>query len=308
MSDVAKQWLVVEGVSKTFHAAGGLMNRRGRPVAALREVGLTLGPGEKLGVVGESGSGKTTLGRIIVGLVTPDAGRVLLDGADVHRVTGEARRRVRRRVQMIFQDNAGALDPRLRIGAAIAEPLKVHGLGENDAARRALVAAWLEKVGLDRSLLNRRPHELSGGQRQRVGIARALIVSPDLLVADEPVASLDVSIQTQILRLLADLVRETRVALVFISHDLRVVRALTERVLVLYRGRPVEMGPTETVIARPRHPYTQSLIASIPALHPEVRRILMRDGSAPEAEAPDRFPSVGDWREVEPGHWIVAAD
>jgi ABC-type glutathione transport system ATPase component len=293
--------LVADNLTKFFARSGGAFARGGPRIAAVEDVSFTLARGEKLGVVGESGSGKTTLGRLALGLLRPDAGRALFDGVDVHRATGAAQRGLRRRMQMIFQDSAGAFDPRLRIGDAVAEPLRVHGIGANEAARRDIVAAWLQKVGLDADLARRRPHELSGGQRQRAGIARALAVGPDLLAADEPVASLDVSVQTQILRLLADLTAETGVALFFISHDLRVVRALTERVLVLWRGRPVEMGPTARVIARPLHAYTRALMAAIPTLDPAARRLLLAADAVPEPRE-----ARGVWREEEPGHWIAA--
>ncbi len=292
--------LVADCLTKFFARSGGAFARGGARGAAVDGVSFTLARGEKLGVVGESGSGKTTLGRLALGLLRPDGGRAAFDGVDVHGATGPAARELRRRMQMIFQDSAGAFDPRLRIGDAVAEPLRVHAIGADEKARRALALAWLAKVGLDAGVAARRPHELSGGQRQRAGIARALAVGPDLLAADEPVASLDVSVQTQILRLLADLAAETGVALFFISHDLRVVRALTQRVLVMWRGRPVELGPTEQVIARPLHPYTRALIAAIPALRPDDRRLLTTPTAVPEPGG-----ARGVWRELEPGRWVA---
>jgi len=264
--------LEVDNVSKRFAAPGGVFARKGAPVLAVDEVSFALDEGGKLGVVGESGCGKTTLGRLIVGLYQPDGGRVLIDGIDPQQVDAEQARACRRQAQMIWQDNAGALDPRLRVATSLTEPLVVQNKVGDKQQRADLAAMWLDKVGLDASLARRRPHELSGGQRQRVGIARALAPAPRLLIADEPVASLDVSVQTQILRLLADLVDETGVALMFISHDLRVVRALTDQVLVLYRGRAVEMGPTASVHGNPLHPYTKALMAAAPALHPNQRR------------------------------------
>ncbi len=310
--------LTVEHVSRRFPRAGGAF-AAGPDVLAVDDVSLTLAAAERLGVVGESGCGKSTLGRVIIGLYRPDGGRVLFDGADLSTATGVTRRDLCRRVQMIWQDTTGALDPRLRIGDSLTEPLVVHGLVRDRDDRERQAAAWLDKVGLDASLARRRPHELSGGQRQRVGIARALAVSPALLVADEPVASLDVSVQTQILRLLADLVTETRVALIFISHDIRVVRALTERVLVLYRGRAVELGPTAVVTHHPLHPYTQALIAAVPALHPDRRRPATTNAACeiepvaagcsfaprcPRAEAACTAERPV-WREAAPGHWLA---
>jgi len=311
--------LIVDKVTKCFNAGGGIFGRKAQRLIAVDEISLELAPGEKLGVVGESGSGKTTLGRLILGLYKPDSGRVLLNGIDVHRADGAGARAVHSAVQMIFQDNAGALDPRLRIQDAIAEPLAVQRMGTGRAERREIARRWLEKVGLDVSQARNRPHELSGGQRQRVGIARALAVNPKLLVADEPVASLDISVQTQILRLLSDLVNESGVALFFISHDLRIVRALTQRVLVMYKGRPVEMGPAATVTHTPLHPYTQSLIQAIPALHPDQRHILQAGTVSPETPAEiggcafaPRCPKADarcredkpQWREVTNNHWL----
>jgi oligopeptide/dipeptide ABC transporter ATP-binding protein len=312
--------LVVDRVSKSFPRPGGLF-ASGPDVRAVDEVSFALEAGARLGVVGESGCGKSTLGRIIIGLHRPDAGHVLIDGQDVHAATGAAAHELRRRVQMIWQDTAGALDPRLRVGDVLTEPLVVHGMVDGRAERERRAVEWLERVGLDASLVRRRPHELSGGQRQRIGIARALALGPALLVADEPVASLDVSVQTQILRLLADLVADTHVALLFISHDIRVVRALTERVLVLYRGRAVELGPTAAVTHQPLHPYTQALIAAVPALHPDARHVRppTAEGEPSDANAGCAFvarcgsaePGCSTehpaWREVRPGHWVACS-
>ena len=265
--------LQVRQVTKHFPRPGGMFASSGERIVAVDGVDFDLSPGDRLGVVGESGCGKTTLGRLIAGLYRPDSGQVRFDGQDVHQATGEKARELRRRIQMVWQDTAGALDPRLRVGQVITEPLMVHGLVDGKRERDRQAAFWLDRVGLDASLASQRPHELSGGQRQRVGLARALAPQPDLLIADEPVASLDVSVQTQILRLLADRVADSQTALLFISHDLRVVRALTRRVLVLFRGRPMELGPTDAVSRRPLHPYTQTLMAAIPALHPDRRHL-----------------------------------
>ena len=271
-------------LSKVFHT-GGLF-RRGRPVQAVRMVDAAVARGEALGVVGESGSGKSTLGRMMLGLMPATAGTVSFDGRPLARTAGPGWRALRRRMQIVFQDPYGSLDPRRRVGAQIADGLSIHRIV--DAGQRAdRVAALLARVGLDPSHAQRYPHEFSGGQRQRIGLARALASEPDFLVADEPVSALDVSIQAQIVQLLADLRRDLGLALLFISHDLPVVRHLCDRVLVMYLGRVMEEGPAAAVFAAPAHPYTRALISATPQLRPDRRttRILLA-GDPPSPSNP----------------------
>ena len=230
---------------------------------AVDGVDLDIARGETVGLVGESGCGKSTLGKALLGLAPVTAGAVRFDGVDLTALGARARAPFRRRMQMIFQDPFGSLNPRHTIGAILDAPLKVHGRGDR-AARRARVAALIAQVGLPPDAVARYPHEFSGGQRQRIGIARALALEPDLIVCDEPVSALDLSIQAQILNLLVDLKRDLGLAYLFISHDLGVVRYFADRVLVMYLGRIVESAPAATLWRRPMHPYTRALIAAVP--------------------------------------------
>ncbi len=232
-------------------------------VHAVNDVTLTLRRGERLGLVGESGSGKSTLGRTLLRLIQPTTGRVRVGGQDPFQLRGADLLAFRRRVQVVFQDNAASLDPRMTVGEAIREGLDIHRIG-TPAQRRARVEEMLDRVGLDPAYAQRYPHTLSGGQRQRVNIARALALDPQILVADEPVSALDVSIQAQILELLDRLHADLHLTLLFISHDLAVIRELCDRVAVMYQGRVVETGPTEQVFAAPTDDYTQLLLASVP--------------------------------------------
>ena len=254
----------------TRHFAGGGWLRQ-RPVQAVNDVSLAVARGETVGLVGESGSGKSTVGRLLLGLLAPTSGHVMFDGADMATVPPKALRHLRRRMQLVFQDPYGSLDPRRRVGAQIADGLRIHALAR-DAEVDLRVRALLEQVGLPAEHAGRYPHEFSGGQRQRVAIARALASGPDFLVADEPVSALDVSVQAQVLALLADLRRRLGLAMLFISHDLPVVRHLCDRVVVMYLGRIMEEGPVARVFAQPLHPYTQALLSAAPSLHPEHRR------------------------------------
>jgi ABC-type glutathione transport system ATPase component len=238
------------------------INPRGQRIDAVRGVSLAVHAGEVLGIVGESGCGKTTLGRTIMRLMPPTSGRILLDGEDFAAKSGAALKAARRNIQMVFQDPFGSLNPRHRIGTIIGEPLVVHGVGDVPAR----VAELLELVGLPPSAGARYPHEFSGGQRQRIAIARALALKPRLIIADEPVSALDVSIQSQIINLVADLKAQLGLAMIFISHDLSVIRHVSDRIAVMHQGRFVETGKTEDVFAAPQHAYTRTLLAAIPKL------------------------------------------
>ena len=249
--------LQVEGLTKTYG-----QGRSGK-VFALADVDFSLNKGETLGIVGESGSGKTTLGRTLLRLTEPSAGRVRVDGEDIAGLSLRALKPLRRRLQIIFQDPFGALNPRHTVGKVIGEPLAVHGVGSK-AERAAKVHDLLDAVGLEPDAVDRYPHEFSGGQRQRIAIARAIALEPDLVVADEPVSALDVSIQSQILNLIADLRRERGIAFLFISHDLSVVRHVSDRVAVMYFGRIVELAETDALFASPAHPYTVALLSAVP--------------------------------------------
>ncbi|WP_035804670.1 ABC transporter ATP-binding protein [Kitasatospora mediocidica] len=261
--------LSVRELRKEYPVANhGLLGRRER-LAALDGVSLDLHRGEALGVVGESGSGKTTLGRLLVRLLEPTAGRILFEGRDLAHASERELRPVRRELQMVFQDPLSSLNPRRTIGDAIADPLRVQDRA-GEAQARAAVGELLERVGLQPDWYGRYPHELSGGQRQRVGIARALALRPKVLVCDEPVSSLDVSTQAQVVRLLAELQREFGLTLVFVAHDLAVVRQVSDRIAVMRAGRVVELGDADDVYENPQHPYTRQLLAAVPVPDPVV--------------------------------------
>jgi peptide/nickel transport system ATP-binding protein len=262
--------LAVGGLEKTYHA-GGSFGRSGRTVRAVKSVDLAIRHGETLGLVGESGSGKSTLARCIVRLVDADRGSVVVgDDVDLMKLSRRQLRAHRRRIQMVFQDPYGSLDPRCTVGRLIAEGPIVHGVPEAEAVSRA--HALLELVGLERRAADRFPHEFSGGQRQRIGIARALALEPSILVADEPVSALDVSVQAQVLRLLADIRDRLDLTMLFITHDLRVAAQVCDTIAVMHDGEIVEYGPTSRIYAEPRHAYTQSLLAAVPGRqwHPPV--------------------------------------
>ncbi len=254
--------LTLEAVSRTYAMRRGLLGRAA-PVHAVEDVSLSVEPGRTLGVVGESGCGKSTTGRIALGLEVPDAGAVRFAGAAMPTPGGGEWRALRARMQLVPQDPLGALDRRLSVARQIAEPLVIHGIG-NATEQSGRVAALLEEVGLRPDQAARYPHALSGGQRQRVVLARALAARPELLVCDEPVSALDVSIQAQIVNLLVDLQAERQIAMLFISHDLRVVRQVSHEVAVMYLGRIVERGDPDAVFADPAHPYARALVAAIP--------------------------------------------
>ncbi len=278
--NTANTLLTIDHLVKTYKDGGGLF-RKPRIIHAVNDVSLRLDKGESLALVGESGSGKTTLGRCLLRLVEPTSGRITFDGTDVLALRGGTLRRFRRRMQIVFQDPSGSLNPRMRVGPAVREPLEVHAIAKGDAAKRA-VHTLFDEVGLDPGLYDRYPHELSGGQKQRVGLARALSVQPDFLVLDEPVSALDVSVQAQVLNLLESLRKTRGLTYLFIAHDLAVVRQIADRVAVMYLGRIVEQGPAEQVYGSPRHPYTEALLSAAPIPDPTVesRRITL-EGDLP---------------------------
>jgi len=263
----------VQGLVKHFPGERGWFGL-GRPRAVVRAVdgvSFAITRGQTLGLVGESGCGKSTTGRAILRLIEPDAGRVTIDGEDVLALGARGLRTLRRRMQIVFQDPYGSLNPRMTVRQTLAEPLAIHRIANGpDAERR--VAALLEEVGLDPGFGRSYPHELSGGQRQRVGIARALSVEPQFLVLDEPVSALDVSVQAQVLNLLADLQQRRRLTYLFIAHDLAVVKHIADQVAVMYLGRLVERAPAPALYAAPRHPYTISLLSAVPVPDPTAQR------------------------------------
>ena len=315
------QLLEVRHLKVHFPVKHGLLSRAKDYVRAVDDVSFAIAPGETVGLVGESGCGKTTLGRAILRLIDPTAGEVIFEGDDIARLNGAELRPRRRRFQMIFQDPYGSLNPRMTVEDIIGEALDIHRLAPNATARRERVQALLADVGLDPSHARRYPHEFSGGQRQRIGIARALAVQPKLIVCDEPVSALDVSVQAQIINLLQDLQREHSIAYLFVAHDLAVVEHISQRILVMYLGRIVESGDAKAVCRAPKHPYTQALLSAVPQIDPESKRqriVLSGDVPSPihppggcpfhprcpVAEARCRTEAPA-WRQLSPG-WHAA--
>jgi len=268
------------------YKATGFLARKAPPVRAVDGVSFSVGTGETLGLVGESGCGKSTVGRTILRLQDATAGSVSFEGRDFLALEPAALRETRRRLQIIFQDPYSSLNPRMTVGDAIAEGIQIHRLAPA-AEIPGRVARLLEEVGLDPGYAARYPHEFSGGQRQRIGIARALAVEPAFIVCDEPVSALDVSVQAQVLNLLADLQARRGISYLFIAHDLAVVRQIAHRVAVMYLGRIVETGPTEDVLARPAHPYTKALLSAVPVPDPDTQRLrIVLPGDPPSPSNP----------------------
>jgi oligopeptide/dipeptide ABC transporter ATP-binding protein len=263
--------LELEDVRKHFPVGGGWFGRGGAIVKAVDGVSLSLARGETLALVGESGCGKSTLGRMALRLIEPSAGRVMVSGAELTTLTPDALRKHRRMMQIVFQDPFASLNPRMSVFDILAEPIRLHGLAEGEALTRR-VHELLGLVGLSPAHAERFPHEFSGGQRQRIGVARALSTNPDLVVCDEPVSALDVSIQAQVVNLLQDLQARLGLAYLFIAHDLAVVKHIADRVAVMYLGKIVELAPKATLYATPRHPYTQALLAAAPRPDPTLPR------------------------------------
>jgi oligopeptide transport system ATP-binding protein len=314
--------LEVKNLKVHFPVKHGLFSRVKAQVKAVDDVSFAIKPGETLGLVGESGCGKTTLGRAIVKLVEPTSGSILFEGEDIAKLSGAELRKRRRKFQMIFQDPYGSLNPRMTVGQIIGEAIDIHKLAESTSARQKRIVELLRAVGLDPSHAQRYPHEFSGGQRQRIGIARALAVEPKLIVCDEPVSALDVSVQAQIINLLQDLQQKMGIAYLFIAHDLAVVEHISQRVMVMYLGKLVELADARAIISAPKHPYTQALISAVPVVDPDSKRkriVLPGDVPSPIhpptgcpfhprcpiAELPRCATEVPALREITPGHWAA---
>jgi oligopeptide/dipeptide ABC transporter ATP-binding protein len=301
--------LEVRGLVKHFPIRRGVFSRVTGWVRAVDGVSLRIAAGETLALVGESGSGKTTTGRCILRLIEPTSGEVRFESVDLLALRPRDLRRMRRQIQVIFQDPYGSLNPRMRVGTIVREPLDIHRIGRRRAERDEMVARLLERVGLERSAMRRYPHEFSGGQRQRIGVARALALRPRLIVADEPVSALDVSVQAQVINLLIDLQEEFRIAYLFIAHDLAVVERIADRVAVMYLGKIAEVAPTGEMFKNPLHPYTKALLQAIPVPDPSrARERTLIHGELPSPADPPpgcrfhtRCPvAVEECRRVEP--------
>ncbi len=311
--------LNVKNLKVHFPVKHGMFSSVKAHVKAVDDVSFSIEPGETLGLVGESGCGKTTLGRAIVKLVEPTSGSILFEGNDIAQMSGTELRAIRRGLQMIFQDPVGSLNPRMTVEEIVGEALDIHKLAADSVARRKRIRELLKSVGLNETHSQRYPHEFSGGQRQRIGIARALAVEPRLIVCDEPVSALDVSVQAQIINLLQDLQSQHGIAYLFIAHDLAVVKHISRRVMVMYLGKIVEIGPSKEVVEDPKHPYTLALISAIPVVDPDSKRQrIVLPGDVPSPINPPsgcpfhpRCPmarercatEVPPLREITPGHW-----
>src|SRR6516164_514989 len=312
--------LEVKNLKVHFPVKAGLFSRIHETVKAVDGVSFNLEPGETLGLVGESGCGKTTLGRAIVRLVEPTAGSVLLEGEDITRMGGSLLRARRRKFQMIFQDPYGSLNPRMTVEQIVGEALDIHKLTDSASARQKRIAELLKAVGLDPIYAQRYPDEFSGGQRQRIGIARALAVEPQLIICDEPVSALDVSVQAQIINLLRDLQQQHGIAYLFIAHDLAVVEHISRCVMVMYLGKIVETADAKVITREPQHPYRQALISAVPEVDPETKRqriVLPGDVPSPIhppsgcpfhprcpiAQLPKCAKEFPEFREVRRNHW-----
>ncbi|MFP5260782.1 MAG: ABC transporter ATP-binding protein [Blastocatellia bacterium] len=293
----------VRNLKKYFPRAGGALGAGGEVVRAVDDVSFTIRAGETFGLVGESGCGKSTTGRCILRLIEPTSGEVRFDGRDLLSLDRDEMRRLRRDVQIIFQDPYSSLNPRMRVGEIIEEPLVIHRAGGR-RERRDRSAELLSLVGLEAGHADRYPHEFSGGQRQRIGIARALALNPKFIVCDEPVSALDVSVQAQVVNLLQDLQEQLGLTYLFISHGLSVVEHISTRVGIMYRGRLVEVAPSEEIFHNPLHPYTRALLSAIPIPDPDARRSRLPREAAAAAATPEGEEAGHDLVEVSPDHFV----
>ncbi len=311
--------LSLRGVTKHYPVTRSIFGRQSGVIRAVDGIDLSLQRSETLGLVGESGCGKSTLGRVILRLEEPTSGEILFDGRDLSTLSRRELHHMRRRMQVVFQDPYSSLNPRLSVGRTIGEGLVIHRMG-SAADRRERVRELMDLVGLHPEDVHRYPHEFSGGQRQRIGIARALALNPELVICDEPLSALDVSIQAQIINLLQDLQEQFQLTYLFISHDLSVVRHISDRVAVMYLGRLVELAPARELFEKPGHPYTQTLLSAVPSLDPTAPRSSRKRGRAPSgsvkspagcnfhdrcfdrsSECEDRVPPL---KEIGPHHWV----
>jgi oligopeptide transport system ATP-binding protein len=316
--------LSVKSLKKYFPITSGIVfQRQVGAVKAVDDVTFDVYKGETLGLVGESGCGKSTTGRTVLQLYKPTAGSVVFEGKELTTLPGEQLRKMRKRMQMIFQDPFASLNPRMSVGRIVAEPLRIHKVIENRKEEQEYVESLLERVGLNPYYVNRYPHEFSGGQRQRIGVARALALKPSFIVADEPISALDVSIQAQVVNLLEDLQDELNLTYLFIAHDLSMVRHICDRVAVMYLGKIVELAPADELYENPLHPYTQALLSAVPVPDPvveEKRQRVILTGDVPSPANPPKGCNFNTrcpvgfgmcfeepdpvLREVTPGHWV----
>lgn len=313
--------LSVRNLVKRFPVKGGILGREVASVKAVSDVSFDIYRGETLGLVGESGCGKSTLGRCILRLIEPTSGQIIFKGQDITKISSGEMRKLRRSMQIIFQDPFASLNPRMTVEEILGEPIDIHGLAESKEARKKRIEQLLDLVGLRREAVLRYPHEFSGGQRQRICIARALAVEPELIVCDEPVSALDVSIQAQVVNLMQDLQKELKLTYLFIAHDLKVVEHISNRVAVMYLGKIAEMAQGEDLYAKPMHPYTRALLSAIPIPDPEYQRnrIILK-GDVPSPLNPpegcyfhprcsmakeDCKVGAPDLRSMEPNHWVA---